>query len=76
VNKQEQKKWEYDNSCKAKVISQAAIVTGASGRIGNLSLPPKRESASPRRRCNEILPTRLSGADYGVRNVDDNEMLN
>jgi hypothetical protein len=64
---------DYDNSCKAKVTSQAAIVTGASGRIGNLSLPPKRGPASLHRWYNEILLMRLSGAHYGVRSVNDNE---
>jgi len=73
VNEQKQEKIGIDDSCKSKVIIQTAIVTGASGRIVNLSLPPKREPASPRRSHNKILLTRLSGADYVVRRVDDNE---
>src|SRR5439155_614450 len=67
---------ESDDSCKSKVISQAAIVTGAPGGIEDLSLPPKREPASPRRWYNKILLTRPSGAHYGVRSVTGNEYKN
>jgi hypothetical protein len=61
------------DSCELTSGNMMEIVTGASGGIGNLSLPPKREPASLHRWYNKILLMHLSGAHGGVRSVNDNE---